>query len=179
MNNKPLCSKTGHLRSGHRTFYYISTLYSLLLIMLLFLTPRTAEEIKPLTKYSSIINTGQGLAGSEGCAVLVKYFLEDLRYQNLANKNDRPRRAWENNCLRIRTLKTDDEIWPVLGPCHLIAEHGQCVLWWGRGGGGAAARYQEMCQNMSDLSGQIWPHPAVIKIISFIFFPLLRDCLTL
>ena len=34
--------------------------------------------------------------------------------------------------------------------------------------GGAAARYQEMCQNMSDLSGQIWPHPAVIKIISFI-----------
>ena len=36
------------------------------------------------------------------------------------------------------------------------------------GRGGAAARYQEMCQNMSDLSGQIWPHPAVIKIISFI-----------
>ena len=79
--------------------------------MLLFLTPRTAEEIKPLTKYSSIINTGHGLAGSEGCALLAKYFLEDLRYQNLANKNDRPRRAWENNCLRIRTLKTDDEIW--------------------------------------------------------------------
>ena len=39
----------------------------------------------------------------------------------------------------------------------------------------AAARYQEMCQNMSDLSGQIWPHPAVIKIISFIFFALLCD----
>lgn len=28
---------------------------------------------------------------------------------------------------------------------------------------------------MSDLSGQIWPHPAVIKIISFIFFALLCD----
>ena len=40
-----------------------------------------------------------------------------------------------------------------------------CFVIWG---GEAAARYQEMCQNMSDLSGQIWPHPAVIKIISFI-----------
>lgn len=59
-------------------------------------------------------------------------------YQNLANKNDRPRRARENNCLRIRTLKTDDEIWlvSVAGPCHFIAEHGQCVLWSGGRGGG-------------------------------------------
>ena len=179
MNNKPLCSKTGHLRSGHRTFYYIPTLYSLLLIMLLLLTPRTAEEIKPLTKYSSIINTGQGLAGPEGCAVLEKYFLEDLRYQNLANKNDRPRRAWENNCLRIRTLKTDDEIWPASAGSVSSHSRAWTMCFVMRAGGEAAARYQEMCQNMSDLSGQIWPHPAVIKIISFIFFPLLRACLTL
>ena len=42
-----------------------------------------------------------------------------------------------------------------------------CFVIWGRRGE-TAARYQEMCQNMSDLSGQIWPHPAVIRIISFI-----------
>ena len=78
--------------------------------MLLFLTPGTAEEIKPLTKYSSMINTGSGLAGSGGCAPSWTHILPRIwDIKTWPIKMTDQDQARENNCLEIRTLKTDDD----------------------------------------------------------------------